>query len=174
VRASGHIEQRGSAAGASRCGRSPSLSGAGMSEIEQQVERREAGQCGGSHRLFVRDLELAGRIGVRAHERGRTQRLRLNLDLVVSTGDVRLEDRYEKAVCYDELVTAVRRLVAAGHVNLVETLAERIASLCLADPRVAAVKVRVEKLEVYADAASVGVEIERFRGRPRTNLSHSI
>jgi dihydroneopterin aldolase len=144
-----------------------------MSEIEQPLGRREAGQRGASHRLFVRDLELAGRIGVRAHERGRTQRLRLNLELVVATDDAPLADRYEKVVCYDEVVTAVRRLVAAGHVNLVETLAERIANLCLADPRVDAVKIRVEKLEVYADAASVGVEIERFRVRPRTNLSHS-
>ena len=173
MRASGHIERRGSDAGAEPLRAEPEPLGVGMSEIEQQVEQHRAEQCRVSHRLFVRDLELAGRIGVRAHERGRTQRLRLNLELVVATGDAPLEDRYEKVVCYDEVVTAVRRLVAAGHVNLVETLAERIASLCLADPRVAAVKVRVEKLEVYADAASVGVEIERFRVRPRTNLSHS-
>jgi dihydroneopterin aldolase len=47
---------------------------------------------------------------------------------------------------------------------LVETLAERLAAFCLKDSRVVAVRVRVEKLDVFADAASVGVEIVR-KGR---------
>jgi len=43
----------------------------------------------------------------------------------------------------------------------VETLAERIAALCLDDARVRSVRIRVEKLDVFPDATSVGVEIER-------------
>jgi 7,8-dihydroneopterin aldolase/epimerase/oxygenase len=43
----------------------------------------------------------------------------------------------------------------------VETLAERIAALCLSDRRVRVARVRVEKLDVFPDATSVGVEIER-------------
>jgi dihydroneopterin aldolase len=57
----------------------------------------------------------------------------------------------------------VRGLIGAGHVNLVETLAERIAEACLHDLRVHAVRVRVEKLDVFPDAVSAGVEIERRR-----------
>jgi dihydroneopterin aldolase len=64
-------------------------------------------------------------------------------------------------VCYEEVVSGMRRLVAAGHLNLVETLAEQIATLCLEDRRVRVARVRVEKLDVFADATSVGVEIER-------------
>ena len=59
----------------------------------------------------------------------------------------------------------IKAIVAAGHINLVETLAERIAALGLADHRVEAARVRVEKLHVVAEAESVGVEIERFRPR---------
>ena len=44
-----------------------------------------------------------------------------------------------------------------------ETLAERIATLCLREARIERVRVRVEKLDVYPEAASVGVEIERDR-----------
>jgi dihydroneopterin aldolase len=66
-------------------------------------------------------------------------------------------------VDYEGVANAVRALVAAGHVMLVETLAERIAEACLADPRVHLARVRVEKLDVFADAASAGVEIERRR-----------
>jgi dihydroneopterin aldolase len=45
---------------------------------------------------------------------------------------------------------------------LLETLAEEIAAICLQDGRVRSVRVRVEKLDIFPDAASVGVEIERF------------
>jgi len=46
----------------------------------------------------------------------------------------------------------------------VETLAERVASLCLADPRSVSVIVGVEKLDVYSEAESVGVSVMRRRG----------
>jgi dihydroneopterin aldolase len=55
-------------------------------------------------------------------------------------------------------------MLAEGHINLVETLAEKIAELCLGDGRVETARIRVEKLDVYAEAASVGIEIERSRG----------
>jgi len=54
-------------------------------------------------------------------------------------------------------------VIEAGHINLVETLAEQIASLALLDNRVLSARVRVEKLQVMEDAESVGVEIERKR-----------
>jgi dihydroneopterin aldolase len=133
---------------------------------------KHAVESGAEYRIFVRDLELDSHIGVRADEHGRTQRVRVNLELAVDGLAAPLADRYENVVCYDEVVSAVRRLVAAGHVNLVETLAERIAALCLEDPRVGRCKVRVEKLDVYRDAAGVGVEIERFQAPARKIVSH--
>ncbi len=51
--------------------------------------------------------------------------------------------------------------MADRHINLVETPAEEIAELCLANPRVVVVRVKVEKLDVEPDAAGVDVEIER-------------
>ena len=67
-------------------------------------------------------------------------------------------------VDYQRLAAAVRSIVAAGHVRLVETLAERIATACLDDKRVMKVCVTVEKLDVFGDAASAGVAVERVRG----------
>lgn len=142
-----------------------------MSDTRNPIARDQAALKRGTHRLFVRDLELDSHIGVHAHEKSRSQRVRINLDLTVRDAEHPLDDRYENVVCYDEVVSAVRRLVAAGHVNLVETLAERIAALCLEDPRVEGAKVRLEKLDVYPDAGGVGIEIERFRARSRTIIS---
>jgi dihydroneopterin aldolase len=118
-------------------------------------------QAGEAH-VFVRDLMLAARIGVHQHERIANQRLRINLDLTVAE-DEPIDDDLDRVVCYSELITGIRHVVGAGHVNLVETLAERIARMCLEDRRVLVARVRIEKLDVYAEAESVGVEIERRR-----------
>lgn len=113
--------------------------------------------------VFVRDLVIAAAIGVWAHEKGRTQRVRINIDLGVEEPETPAPDRLDAVVCYDRLTRAVRSLAAGEHVHLIETLAERIALTALNDPRILNVRVRVEKLDVYPDAASVGVEIERGR-----------
>ena len=119
----------------------------------------EAGQP--VRRVFVRDLVLACSIGVYRHERDATQRVRINLDLAVPEDGGALDDDIANVVNYEDVVDRVRAAVARGHVNLVETLAENIAAVCLQDGRVGTVRVRVEKLDVFSDAASVGVEIER-------------
>ncbi len=111
--------------------------------------------------VFIRDLLLECSIGVHGHEKGQTQRVRINLDLAVRE-DVRdIDDDLSNVVCYEKIASGVRAIVAAGHINLVETMADRIAAMCLADHRVRTARVRVEKLDVFADATSVGVEIER-------------
>ena len=122
----------------------------------------------GLRHVFVRDLVLACNIGVHLHEKGRGQRVRINLDLGIWDGEAGHNDRLENVVCYEDIVTRVRAITADGHVNLAETLAERIAAVCLQDPLCRSARVRVEKLDVFDDAGSVGVEIERLSPlRPR-------
>jgi dihydroneopterin aldolase len=111
--------------------------------------------------VFIRDLVLSCSIGVHGHERQANQRVRINLDLAVREDDRRLDDDLENVVCYEKIADEVRAIVGQGHVKLVETLAENIAGVCLMDKRVHSLRVRVEKLDVFADAASAGVEIER-------------
>jgi dihydroneopterin aldolase len=132
---------------------------------------RIADAAAGLRHVFVRDLVIPCAIGVHTHEKGRTQRVRINVDLGVVEGDQPHHDRLENVVCYEDIVTRIRGIVADGHINLVETLAERIAAVCLQDLTCRSARVRVEKLDVFADAVSVGVEIERFasnRTRSRT------
>ena len=74
-----------------------------------------------------------------------------------------IADRFENVVCYEEVVKRTESIVSSGHTNLVETMAEEIASACLEDARVFVARVRVEKLDAIANAGSVGVEIERTR-----------
>lgn len=112
--------------------------------------------------VFIRDLLLPCSIGVHQHEKVEPQQIRINLDLAVKESTDTLNDQIKNVVNYEEIVIGVRALIARGHVNLVETLADDIATMCLEDLRVRSVLVRIEKLDVFEDATSVGVEIERF------------
>ncbi|MFL5237998.1 MAG: dihydroneopterin aldolase [Rhizomicrobium sp.] len=112
--------------------------------------------------VFIRNLELLAQIGIHGHERGKPQPVRVNVDLAVEDAAV-LEDRLDSVVDYESMTTKIRTLVASGHINLAETLAERIAEACFQDSRVKTARVRVEKLHALPGAESAGVEIERHR-----------
>ena len=113
--------------------------------------------------VFLRDMQLQASIGWYAHEHAAPQRIRVNVDLAVDEGPDDGADTLERVVSYEVVAQAVRRIVGAGHVKLVETLAERIAAACLDDPRVRLARVQVEKLDVFPDAAAAGVAVERAR-----------
>jgi dihydroneopterin aldolase len=118
--------------------------------------------------VFIRDMILHASIGIYPHEAARTQRVRINVDLGVEDDGARAgsraavgRDELSRVVDYEGVARRVRSIIEAGHVRLVETLAERIADSCLADRRIVLARIRVEKLDVFPDAASAGVEIER-------------
>jgi dihydroneopterin aldolase len=112
--------------------------------------------------VFIRNLEVLAHIGVHGHERGKPQPVRINVDLGVED-EAPTEDRLENVVDYEAITGKIRAIVASGHINLAETLAERIAQSCFEDARVKRARVRVEKLHALPGAESGGVEIERAR-----------
>jgi dihydroneopterin aldolase len=111
-------------------------------------------------RVFVRDLVLPAFIGAYARERGAAQRVRFEIEVLVARPGRPTQDMRD-IYSYDIISDGIRMLLAAGHVDLVETLAERIAALLLADARVVKACVRVEKLDTQSGV--VGVAIERTR-----------
>lgn len=111
--------------------------------------------------IFVRDLVLDCAIGAYPEEKGVTQKVSFTVEAVVAPHVRSLDDAIEEVPSYDDIITIIRGLVAEGHINLVETFAERIAARCLEDRRIASVLVRVGKLERGPKA--VGVQIVRPR-----------
>lgn len=123
----------------------------------------------GIRHVFLRNMELQASIGVHPHEHQAAQRIRINVDLGVAEDPAEREDRLHRVVDYERLASTVRRIVGARHVNLVETLAEQLAASCLEDERVLLVRVRVEKLDVFADTEAAGVEVERRQRKSSTS-----
>jgi dihydroneopterin aldolase len=115
------------------------------------------------YRMFVRDLVLPCRIGVYDHEKLARQRVRINVSMRVEPNAGPRNDDIANVLSYDDLLAGIKALTEGEHINLVETLAEAIADVCLGDRRVVETRVTVEKLDVEPRANGVGVEIERRR-----------
>ena len=113
--------------------------------------------------VFVRDLECQALIGIYEQEKVKPQRIIINIDLSVRESDGPMSDEISHVVSYEIIAKKVESILDEGHINLVETLCEKIAQSCLKDKRVLAARVRVEKPDIIPNARSVGVEIERGR-----------
>jgi len=116
-------------------------------------------------RIFVRELVLDCAIGVYPEEQGVTQKVGFSIEATIAPDVASRHDQIAEVPSYDDLSNAVKDTLAAGHINLVETMAERIADKILSDKRILSVRIRIEKLE--RGPAAVGVEIVR----PRTVMS---
>ncbi len=134
--------------------------------MTEQTSKRfqfEADAIRGLAHVFVRDLEVKATVGVHEHEKLGPQSLRISIDLTVRELPGSVSDSLDQVVCYEDVVRKVQAICEDDHVNLIETLADRIAASCLKDARVHAVRVRVEKTQAFAECASVGIEIERLQ-----------
>ena len=113
-------------------------------------------------KVFVRALEVDAAIGVYKHEKGRLQRLVIDVELDVAVTDW---SQLSETVNYEVIAEKARRVAAEGHRGLVETFAHHLAEACFEEPRVTRARIRVEKPSALApDARAAGVEITAVRG----------
>lgn len=112
-------------------------------------------------RISLRDYVLEIEIGAFQAERGNTQRVRFDVVVEVETDAGALGDDVDQVVSYDLIVEAIEGELAAERLNLLETLAERVADRILLHPRTCRVFLRIEKLD--RGPFALGVEIERSR-----------
>ena len=110
--------------------------------------------------IFVRDYVIDCNIGVYAEEKGVTQKVRLTIDAHLAKDVRSTVDEMVEVPSYTDIIDAIGDITSNGHINLVETFAERIADHVLRDTRIASVFIRIEKLE---RGPVRGVEIHRAR-----------
>lgn len=132
------------------------------------VDIQTGARSGAADKLLLRDHVLEVEIGAFQEERGHTQRVRFNIvaDLK-QTAPGAAHDDVDGILTYDVLPQAVEDELAAGRLNLMETLAEGVAARVLAHKQVAQVWLRVEKLDRLS--GSLGVEI--VRAAPLTTVA---
>jgi 7,8-dihydroneopterin aldolase/epimerase/oxygenase len=112
-------------------------------------------------RISLRDHVVDVDIGAFQKERGHTQRVMFNVVVEVRPAPQPLNDDVDRILSYDRITESIAAELAAERLNLLETLAERLAERILAEPQAMRVFVRIEKLDV--GPYKLGVEIVRSR-----------
>ncbi len=119
---------------------------------------------GTATRIFVRGLLIQASIGVHPHEHESTQPIVMDIEL--DMGDMALpeHDKLAETLDYATVAAKAEEIAVAAHVQLVETLAERICDWALAeDARVQRVSVSISKPQALLKADFAGVEIVKAR-----------
>ncbi len=116
-------------------------------------------------RIAILGLRAQGHHGVYAFERERGQMFRVDAVLEVDTVPAATRDDLQLTVNYAELAQKLYAVLAGEPVSLLETLAQRLADVCLASPLVDAVEITVHKpqaeLGVPFDDVTVAIRRER-------------
>lgn len=133
-----------------------------MATSDDAPAQRPAMSCD-IRRIFIRELEMIGSVGVYEHEHRYEQRVVVSLELLVKDGYDGMSDRVSAIYDYDLAIQAIKGTVSSGHFNLIETLAERIAEVCLSDKRVVSAQVQVEKPDLLPACRGIGIEILRLQ-----------
>ncbi len=113
--------------------------------------------------VVVRGLIVMCSIGIRPEERHGRQRVRVSVELTAPEGAPFPGENRRRVINYEKIVAAIRATADSGHIDLCEGFAGKIADACFGDPRVARVRITVEKLDVFPDAEGVGAILERHR-----------
>jgi FolB domain-containing protein len=112
-------------------------------------------------KIYIRDLALRCILGINDEERREKNDVLINITLHADLFTACLTDAIEDTVDYRALKKRIIETVERSSSHLVEHLAERVADLCLEDPRVKRVKVCIDKPGALRFARSVGIEVVR-------------
>lgn len=112
-------------------------------------------------RISLRDHVVEVEIGAFQKERGTRQRILFNVVVEVRPAPQPLDDDVDRILSYDRITEAIAEELSAARLNLLETLAERVAERILAEPQAMRAFVRIEKLDI--GPYKLGVEIVRSR-----------
>lgn len=123
----------------------------------------QAGVCA-PDRIVVNGLVVDTFIGVHDFERVARQRVRFDIEVDTIDGYADIVRTTGRYVSYADIVEFIEARVATGdHVVLVETWAEDIAAFALSNELADAVRVSVQKVDIFDGADGVGIAIERRR-----------
>jgi|SRR6185369_861767 len=111
--------------------------------------------------IYINDLKVSCIIGVFANERKKKQPIIINIALSVDTRKAAKTDDLKDTVNYRDLYLEIADIVSASKYKLLETLAQKVAEMCLKNKLVKQVVVKLEKPNAVKLGRSSGIEILR-------------
>ena len=114
-------------------------------------------------KVLIKDLVLNMLVGIHNFEKRKKQRVRFNLIINVDQNLVPNDKDLKSIVNYEQVIKTIMRITSRRHYPLLETLAEKIFSKLFENLRIKKILLRIEKLDVIKNTASVGIELEKTR-----------
>jgi len=114
-------------------------------------------------KILVRDLILKISVGIHDFEKKKKQRVKFNLDINTDPSLVPDDNNLNSIINYEDVIKNIKKITNKKHYPLLETLAEKVFSKLFENTRVKKVKLRIEKLDVFKNTSSVGIEIEKSK-----------
>ena len=114
-------------------------------------------------KILIRDLILKISVGIHDFEKKKKQRVKFNLDINTDPDLVPNDNNLNSIINYEDVIKNIKKITDKKHYPLLETLAEKIFLKLFENTRVKKVKLRIEKLDVFKNTSSVGIEIEKSK-----------
>jgi len=127
-----------------------------------------------TYKILINELTLDAFIGIHDFEKKKKQKIAISLSLDVNDNISGIEHKIENFVSYEHIVADIKSILKKGHIDLLETLGEKIVDLCFKDERVMTIKLKLEKLEVFKETSSVGIEIFRKKNSRNDSIEKNL
>ena len=114
-------------------------------------------------KVIIKDLLLNFVIGYYSAEKAKKQNVKFNIELNY-TDQKNLNDNDIKSIVdYGRIIKVIKNMTKNKHYNFLESLADDLFDELFKDERIDKIKLKIEKLDVIREAASVGIEITKKR-----------
>ena len=127
-----------------------------------------------TYKILINELTLDAFVGIHDFEKKKKQKIAISLSLDVTDNISGIEHKIENFVSYEHIVDDIKSILKKGHIDLLETLGEKIVDLCFKDKRVMTINLKLEKLEVFKETRSVGIEIFRKKNSDNNSIKENL
>ena len=114
-------------------------------------------------KVLIKDLVLNMLVGIHNFEKKKKQRVKFNIVINVDQNLVPNDKDLKSIVNYEQVINIIKKIASKKHFPLLETLADQIFSRLFENFRIKKILLRIEKLDVIKNTASVGVEVEKTK-----------
>ena len=114
-----------------------------------------------NYNIFIKGLVLKAYIGIYSDEKINKQRIRFNISISAKDNIKKENNDISKFVSYEDIINKIKKVLSHGHIPLLETMADKIADECLKNKKISLIKIKIEKLDIFKNAESVGIKVIR-------------
>ena len=118
-------------------------------------------------KILIKELTLDLRLGYYDFEKEKTQKVKFSLEIDYEDRKPTNDKDIKSIVNYGQVVKLITKLARNKHYNFLETLAEDVFDVLFKDKRIGKIMLKIEKLEIIKECASVGIQITKKRSHEK-------